>query len=182
MARTDQNESVIEKDLSDDNYMYVDELQKLTDEYVTDFNSSLIPKPIWRPFIESLFENYVTLDLDKKDKILVSNLDYLKDTALILASYEEEELGMCASYSLSVLIKNIIFVNSFSQINIYNFDSETYIWWVVVDMVVPQSSKKLRDIWETYVYKMLQVEVREPRSLECASNVNEIMGNCTIIQ
>lgn len=136
MARTDQNESVIEKDLSDDNYMYVDELQKLTDEYVTDFNSSLIPKPIWRPFIESLFENYVTLDLDKKDKILVSNLDYLKDTALILASYEEEELGMCASYSLSVLIKNIIFVNSFSQINIYTiliqkvtFGGLSWTWW-----------------------------------------------------
>ncbi|XP_012215455.1 endothelin-converting enzyme homolog isoform X2 [Linepithema humile] len=145
MARTDQNQSIVEEDLSDDNYMYVDELQKLTDEYVTDVNSSLTPKLIWRPFIESLLENFVTLDLDNKDKILVCNLDYLKDAALILSSYEEEDL-------------------------------ESYIWWVVVDMVVPVSSKKLRETWNVYVNKILQVEIREPRSLECASDVNEMMG------
>jgi len=104
MARTDQNQSVLEEDLNDDNYMLVDELQKLTDEYVTGVNSSLTPKSIWRPFIESLFENFVTLDLDNKDKILVCNLDYLKDTALILASYEEEDLGMCFFTEKKILL------------------------------------------------------------------------------
>lgn len=153
--------------------MSVDELQKLTDEYVIDVNSSLTSKPIWRPFVESIFENFVSLDLDNRDKILVSNLNYLKNAALILASYEEEDLGMyirvCFSFANCLLSKYYSIKK--------NFDSESYIWWVVVDMVVPLSSKRLRDIWDSYVNRVLQVEVHEPKSLECASDVNELMGN-----
>lgn len=74
--------------------MLVDHLQELTDEYIMDVNSSLTPKLIWRPFLESLFEGVVTLDLDKKDKVLIGNLEYLKNIALILAAFEEKELGM----------------------------------------------------------------------------------------
>lgn len=74
--------------------MLVDHLQNLTDEYIMDVNSSLTLKPIWRPFIESLFEGIVTLDLDNKDKVLIGNLEYLKNIALILAAFEEKELGM----------------------------------------------------------------------------------------
>lgn len=88
-------------------------------------------------------------------------------------------------FSVLVLIIHLIicyqiyyFIRNFSQINIYNFDSESYIWWIVVDMVVPISSKKLRNIWDTYVNEILQIEVRGAKSLECASDVNEIMGNC----
>ncbi|XP_020284436.1 endothelin-converting enzyme 1-like isoform X2 [Pseudomyrmex gracilis] len=145
MIREDQNRSVSEDDLSDDDYILVDDLQKLTDEYVTSINSTLVPKQIWRPFIESVFEQIVTLDLDNKDKVLVGNLNYLKDVALILAASEEEVL-------------------------------ESYIWWVVVDMATPHSSQKLRDAWNEYVNKVMQVEIGESQSLHCASAVNQLMG------
>jgi len=94
MVYADQNQSISIENLGDSDYMLVDDLQKLTDEYVIDSNLSLTPKPIWRPFIESLFEGIVKLDLDNKDKVLVGNLDYLKNVALFLAFLEEEALGM----------------------------------------------------------------------------------------
>lgn len=144
IVQENENHTISEEDLNEKNYMLVNDLQKLTDEYVMEANSSLTPKPIWRSFVESLFEGF-TLDLDEKDKVLVGNLDYLKNAALILAVFEEEEL-------------------------------ESYIWWSVVDVVVPHSSEKLRNIWSTYVNKLLQVEIRESISVHCASNVNELMG------
>lgn len=101
MIHANLNHTVSEENLNDNDYMLVDDLQKLTDEYIIEVNSSLTPKPIWRSFIESLFEGVVTLDLDKKDKVLVGNLDYLKDTALILAAYEEEALGISSVYILA---------------------------------------------------------------------------------
>lgn len=101
MVHANINHTVSEENLNDKDYMLVDDLQKLTDEYIMEVNSSLTPKPIWRSFIESLFEGIVTLDLDKKDKILVGNLDYLKDTALIFAAYEEEALGISSVYILA---------------------------------------------------------------------------------
>lgn len=77
--------------------MLVDDLQKLTDLFVTEANSTLTPKPLWRPFIELLFEDIDTLDLNEKDKILVADLEYLKEIALALALTEEEELGKLLS-------------------------------------------------------------------------------------
>ena len=74
--------------------MLIDDLQKLTDDYVIDSNLSFTLTPIWRPFIESIFEGIDKLDLDNKDKILIGNLEYLKDVALLLACFEEEALGM----------------------------------------------------------------------------------------
>ncbi|XP_025262790.1 endothelin-converting enzyme homolog isoform X2 [Camponotus floridanus] len=145
MVHANINHTVSEENLNDKDYMLVDDLQKLTDEYIMEVNSSLTPKPIWRSFIESLFDGIVTLDLDEKDKILVGNLDYLKDTALIFAAYEEEAL-------------------------------ESYIWWIVVDVVVPHSSEKLRNIWITYVNKLMQLEIGESKSVHCASIVNQLMG------
>lgn len=101
MVHEDLNHTISEEDLKDKDYMLVDDLQKLTDEYVMEINSSLTPKPIWRSFIESLLKGIVTFDLDEKDKVLVGNLDYLKDAALILAAFEEEALGvysLCACF------------------------------------------------------------------------------------
>lgn len=94
MAHEDRNQSISIKDLTDNDYMLVDKLQKLTDEYVIENNSSSTPKPIWRPFIESVFEGLVTLDLDNKDVLLIGNLDYLKHVALIFDIFPEEALGM----------------------------------------------------------------------------------------
>ncbi|KAG7197330.1 hypothetical protein KM043_018444 [Ampulex compressa] len=139
------NHTISEEDISDDNYMLVDELQKITDEYVIERNSTLQPKTIWRPFFELLFEDIVKLDLAGKDKILVANLDLMKTIALIIALADEEEI-------------------------------ETYIWWVVVDIVVPHSSSNMRTAWSTYLKVLMNTEVVESRSLHCASAVNELMG------
>lgn len=73
--------------------MLVDDLQKVTDEFVTEVNSTLTPKLLWRPFIELVFKDIDTLDLDNKDKVLIGDLEYLKEIALMLTLAEEEELG-----------------------------------------------------------------------------------------
>ncbi|KYN01734.1 Endothelin-converting enzyme 1 [Cyphomyrmex costatus] len=146
MVRADRNHSISIENLSDSDYMLIDDLQQLTDDYIIDSNLSLTPTPIWRPFIESIFEGIVKLDLDNNDKVLVGNLEYLKDAALLLACFEEEALGI-------------------------------YIWWTIVDLVVPHSTERLRDIWNKYVRKVTDVEViGESKSLVCASVVNKLMG------
>lgn len=89
----ESNQSIWENDPTDDDYMLVDDLQKLTDEFVSEVNSTVTPKPLWRPFIELVFKDIDTLDLNKTDKILVGDLEYLKEVALMLALTEEEELG-----------------------------------------------------------------------------------------
>jgi hypothetical protein len=94
----DGNLTIYEDIFSDDDYMLVDDLQKLTDEYVISVNSTYMPKPIWRPFIEYVFDSIATLDLDK-DKVLIGNLKYLKDIALILANIEEQELGTFVQFN-----------------------------------------------------------------------------------
>lgn len=94
MVHEDRNQSISSEDLSDNDYMLVDKLQKLTDEYLIENNSSSTPKPIWRPFIESVFEGLEKLDLEGKDELLIGNLDYLKHVALIFDTFDEEVLGM----------------------------------------------------------------------------------------
>ncbi|XP_018348691.1 PREDICTED: neprilysin-11-like [Trachymyrmex septentrionalis] len=141
-----QNQSISIESLSDSDYMLVDDLQKLTDDHVIDSNLSLTPTPIWRPFIESIFEGIDKLDLDNKDKVLIGNLEYLKDVAVLLACLEEEVL-------------------------------ESYIWWAVVDIIVPHASERLRDIWNKYVSKVTDVKVvGESKSLFCGALVNKLMG------
>ncbi|XP_050586554.1 neprilysin-1 isoform X4 [Bombus affinis] len=98
MSRMESNQSIWENDPTDDDYMLVDDLQKLTDEFVSEVNSTVTPKPLWRPFIELVFKDIDTLDLNKTDKILVGDLEYLKEIALMLALTEEEELGMAVSW------------------------------------------------------------------------------------
>ncbi|CAK9811556.1 Nep1 [Anthophora quadrimaculata] len=145
LTRLESNQTIWEDDLTDYDYMLVDDLQKLTDEYVMHVNSTLTPKPLWRPFIELVFEGIDTLDLNGKDKILVGDLEYLKKIALSLALIKEEGL-------------------------------ETYIWWAIIDIVVPHSSDTLRKIWLNYINKATSVEFSESKSLLCASAVNELMG------
>lgn len=93
LSRLEGNQSVWEDDPSDEDYMLVDDLQKLTDEFVTEVNSTLTPKPLWRPFVELIFKDIANLDLNGKDKVLVGDLDYLKEVALMLTLAEEKELG-----------------------------------------------------------------------------------------
>lgn len=104
LSRLDTNQTIWEDDPTDDDYMLVDDLQKLTDEFVTEVNSTLTSKLLWRPFIELVFKDIDTLDLDKKDKVLVGDLEYLKEVALMLALTEEEELGKKSLNFNNVLI------------------------------------------------------------------------------
>lgn len=146
LSRPDTNQTIWEDNLTDDHYMLVDDLQKLTDEFVTEANSTLTPKLLWRPFIELVFKDIdTTLDLDKKDQVLVGDLENLKEVALMLTLSEEEEL-------------------------------ESYVWWVIVDIIVPHSSDNLRKIWIDYINELTNIEIGESRSLFCASAVNELMG------
>ncbi|KOC67822.1 Endothelin-converting enzyme 1 [Habropoda laboriosa] len=92
LSRLESNQSIWEEDPTDGDYMLVDDLQKLTDEFVMEVNSTLAPKPLWRPFIELVFNDIDTLDLNGKDKVLVGDLEYLKEIAAYLALTEEEEL------------------------------------------------------------------------------------------
>ncbi|XP_051153405.1 endothelin-converting enzyme homolog isoform X2 [Leptopilina boulardi] len=143
LKNADNSTSITEEDLSDDNYMEFEDLQKLTDEYVISVNSSLKPKIIWRPFIEEVFKDILTLN--KKDIVLVADLEYLKKVAYILSSTEDELL-------------------------------ETIIWWSVIDILTPFASKDLRKIWSYYLDEIMEVEIGESRSINCATAVNDLMG------
>lgn len=92
--------------------MLVDDLQRITDEYVINVNLSLTPKTIWRPFIETVFKGILQLDLDKEDKILVGNLGFLRDAALIFAAGEEQELGRNVSCLSIMPVSNFLLLIS----------------------------------------------------------------------
>ncbi|XP_078049259.1 M13 family metallopeptidase neprilysin 5 [Augochlora pura] len=145
LSRLESNQSIWEDDPTDADYMTVDELQELTDAYVIEYNSTITPAPLWRPFIEMVFKDVGTIDLDGKDRLLIGDLEYLKQVALMVATTDEEEL-------------------------------ETYIWWIIIDIVAPHSPQNLRNIWLTYVNEVASVEITESKSFLCAVAVNELMG------
>ncbi|XP_043288192.1 endothelin-converting enzyme homolog [Venturia canescens] len=144
MSRSNENDTVADENVKDENYFLVDTLQELTDQYVKEMNSSLVPRKLWRPYIEELFKDVEEIDFDK-ELVLVWNIEYLKDLAYLLDETDETVL-------------------------------ETAIWWIVVDMIVPHSSKNLRLLWEEYVMELVEGEYSEPRSLYCAGLVNEMMA------
>ncbi|XP_076659476.1 M13 family metallopeptidase neprilysin 5 [Halictus rubicundus] len=144
-SSSDSNQTIWEDEPTDADYMTADELQKLTDAYIMETNSTITPQPLWRPFIEMVFKDVDTVDLDGTDKLLVGDLEFLKEIAFILAIIDQEEL-------------------------------ETYLWWVIVDIVVPHSSENLRSVWRKYVNEMTDVEIGESKSILCAGAVNELMG------
>ncbi|XP_024945787.1 neprilysin-1 isoform X2 [Cephus cinctus] len=89
LVHSDDNETSSDEDLKDEDYMLVDDLQKMTDEYVQITNSTLTPRQIWRPYVEELFKGDSQLDLTSKDRVLIGNLDYLKKLAVLLAAADE---------------------------------------------------------------------------------------------
>lgn len=72
--------------------MLIDDLQQITDEYVKASNESLEPKLIWKPFLQELLNG--AIKFDPKQKILIGDLDYLKEVALIIASTDDNLLGI----------------------------------------------------------------------------------------
>ncbi|XP_020709733.2 neprilysin-1 isoform X2 [Athalia rosae] len=91
LVHGDTNDTA-EEDIEDEDYMYIDDLQDITDEYVKNVNVSLKPRKIWRPFIEEVLSDLVDLDLSKKDKVLVEDLDYLKEVAVLMSAADDEIL------------------------------------------------------------------------------------------
>lgn len=79
--------------IEDSDYMHVDQLQNLTDSYIMEMNDTLKPKIIWKPFLEELFRDVVSVDLNGRDKILVGDIDYLSKVALYLSEADDEDLG-----------------------------------------------------------------------------------------
>lgn len=80
-----------EEDIQDSDYMLIDDLQRITDEYVRSVNESLRPKLLWKSFIQEVVSGVVKFN--PKEKILIADIDYLKDVALLVASAEDELLG-----------------------------------------------------------------------------------------
>lgn len=97
MARANENETLTDENVKDENYFLIDSLQELTDQYVKEINSSLVPKKLWRPYIEELFKDVEQIDLNK-DKVLVWNIGYMKDLAYLLDDTDDTTLGKCHLY------------------------------------------------------------------------------------
>lgn len=75
------------------------------------------------------------------------------------------------------LVYFLHWVNLTRKKNLFFFSfKETAIWWIVVDTMVPHSSKNLRSLWEEYIKELVESEFAEPRSIYCAGLVNEMMG------
>lgn len=74
--------------------MFVNELQTITDDYVKESNSSMEPLELWKPFIEALFKDLIRPNWHKKYKLLVVDLEYLKNIAVLFIETEQEVLGM----------------------------------------------------------------------------------------
>ncbi|XP_034942864.1 endothelin-converting enzyme homolog isoform X2 [Chelonus insularis] len=92
MSHADSNSTLSDENINDDDYMLVDELQKVTDMHVKQEDDTLEPKLIWRPYIEEIFKGIIDLELSENDKLLIANLGYLKDLAVLMASLEEDVL------------------------------------------------------------------------------------------
>lgn len=115
MYGVEDNETLSEEDIKDGNYMLVDDLQSITDDFVKSENSSLEPIIIWRPYLEELFKGVKDLDLDNRDKVLVVNIDYFKDLAFLLNTVEEEILGKIIYKYSSYITKNYVYNNYLSM-------------------------------------------------------------------
>ncbi|XP_066603000.1 neprilysin-1 isoform X2 [Prorops nasuta] len=92
LSHPDDNKTLSEEDVKDEDYTMVDDLQKVTDEFILQYNSSLSSAPLWRPYIEQIFKDILEIDLTGNDPVLIGNLDYLMNIALILASTDQEDL------------------------------------------------------------------------------------------
>lgn len=78
-------------DITDDNYMLLDDLQRVTDEFVKSYNDSLEPKLLWKPFVDELLKDIYKFDY-KRQKIFIPEIEYLKEIALLLAQVEDNDL------------------------------------------------------------------------------------------
>ncbi|KAJ8680665.1 hypothetical protein QAD02_016452 [Eretmocerus hayati] len=77
-------------DVQDSDYILLDDLQQVTDDFIKLMNDSLEPKMFWRQFVDEVLDGI--LEFDQERKVLVSNIDYLKDVSLILAAADEDLL------------------------------------------------------------------------------------------
>ncbi|XP_052742140.1 endothelin-converting enzyme 2 [Bicyclus anynana] len=124
----------------------VDEVQAHTDMIVLSNNGT--PVPIWKRYLEGVF-NISDVELDfKKDKILISDPD-LKYMSL-MAAY----LSRAAPVTV-----------------------ELYIWIKVVEVMAAHTTTELRLLFQRSYDALRQHDLTmPPRSLYCASAVNDLLG------
>ncbi|CAB0041351.1 unnamed protein product [Trichogramma brassicae] len=80
------------EEVDDEDYMLLDELQRLTDDYVRSVNESIVPRPLWRPFVEELLRG-LEIDFDPaQQKVYVGDLEFLQEIALVLSSTDKQIL------------------------------------------------------------------------------------------
>ena len=132
-------------------------------------NSSIEPRQLWRPYMEELFRDIKDLDL-KKDKVLIDNLEYMKDVAYLLETTDQTLLGKNRR-----LFPYCSILQSSTQ-NVFFRFPETAIWWIVIDIMTPHSPQNLRKLWQNYVEKVTDYESYSPTSIYCAEMVNWMMG------
>ncbi|XP_030030062.2 endothelin-converting enzyme 2 [Manduca sexta] len=124
----------------------VDEIQTFTDAFVLSFNAT--PSPIWKRYLEGIFKiSDVTLDF-KNDKVLVSQPDMIY-------------MGQMATYVA----------------NIPDYELELYTWMKVVEVMAVHTITEIRSLFYRTYYETRPLESSiPPRSLHCASAVNDMLG------
>ncbi|XP_075976734.1 M13 family metallopeptidase neprilysin 5 [Anticarsia gemmatalis] len=137
-------------ELNDDDYLNVpeytvDEIQAHTDGVVENNNNTA--SPIWKKYLQGVFNvSDVVLDFDK-DKILVSDPD-LKYMSL-MAAY--------VAKTPPVVL-------------------ELYIWMQVVSVMAVHTTTELRVLYQRAYEQSHSHETSPPRSLQCANAVNDMLG------
>ncbi|XP_060804287.1 endothelin-converting enzyme 2 [Amyelois transitella] len=126
----------------------INEIQLRTDNY-TEINNET-PQPIWKRYLEGIF-NGTKINLDfEQDKVLVSSLDmkYMEKIALLVSKTHPAVL-------------------------------ELYIWIKVVEVLAVHTTKELRLLYyRSYDsrHKHHSDLYFPPRSLQCATAVNDMFG------
>ncbi|XP_038212652.1 endothelin-converting enzyme homolog [Zerene cesonia] len=146
--------SLLESDnttnIDEDNFLNipnykVDYLQKYTDSVVKTNNRTAIP--IWRRYLEGVFNiSEVRLDF-KKDKILISDPDL---------TY------MAAMAAYTAMISPVVI--------------ELYIWIKVVEVLALHTTTELSALYERTSIELQTGHVTSSRSLQCANVVNDMLG------
>lgn len=105
--------------------------------------------PIWREYLTVLFDGIPSAQLDfDRDLVLTSKPDLF-------------------------YLENII---EFISNTTTNEEMEVYIWWSVVEELILHTTSSMRKIHSEYAKHITKLESATPRSLYCASGVNQLVG------
>lgn len=69
----------------------LDDLQRITDDFVKQVNKTFKPKIDWKSFFQNLFEGIGKIDSDQK--VRIDGLRYFKNVSLLFSTTPDEYLG-----------------------------------------------------------------------------------------